>query len=176
MLRATHTTPASFRARVIVLSALLLTGCVPIQPTHQPTQLEIRQLQTRTYDNDKGRFKRVMKALINVLQDDGFIIRNADKELGFITASKEIDLGGDWDFVFNGFGDGNTRYRKNAIMEASINISEFGREIKVRAIFQRKVMDNLGGVMSVRQIKDGSYYQDFFAKVDKGIFLERQDL
>jgi len=118
-----------------------------------------------------------MKAVINVLQDDGFIIRNADRELGFITAQKEVDLQRTWESAFARMADGsNARYTKNSVIESSVNISEFGPDIRVRAIFQEKVLDNLGGTISVRQVENAGFYQDFFAKVDKGIFLERQSL
>ena len=46
------------------------------------TQLEKRQFQTRTYDSaDKA---LVMKAMLNVLQDEGFIVYNANPLLGFM--------------------------------------------------------------------------------------------
>lgn len=45
------------------------------------TQLEKRQFQTRTYETiDKP---LVMKAMLNVLQDEGFIVYNANPLLGF---------------------------------------------------------------------------------------------
>jgi len=163
----------------LVFSVLLLpAGCVMEPPVPQKTQLEMRQIQTRSYDNPQGGAARIMKAVINVLQDDGFIIRNADKDLGFITAAKERDVEDQWESFFSVLAaDGQqARYRKNSVVECSVNISEFGREIKVRAIFQAKVLDNLGGVISVKQVDDASFYQTFFSKVDKGIFLEKQDL
>lgn len=156
----------------------LFSGCAPMPPRPQRTQLEIREFQTRTYDNTKGQSVRVMKAVLDVLQDEGFIIKNADRELGFITASKEVDVQDPWGSAFAHFGSGGAqpRYRKNAITECSANITEFGKVVKVRAIFQRKVMDNLGGTMGVTQIEDPLFYQDFFAKVDKGVFIEKQNI
>ena len=53
------------------------------------TQLEKRQFQTRTYDSaDKA---LVMKAMLNVLQDEGFIVYNANPLLGFIYGVKDFD-------------------------------------------------------------------------------------
>jgi hypothetical protein len=160
-----------------VLAAFLFGGCMLQAPKPRMTQLQIREYQTRTYENKSGQTKRVMKAVIDVLQDDGFIIKNADRELGFITATKEEDVEDPWASGFAHFAGGaQARYRKNAMTECSVNISEFGREVKVRAVFQRKVLDNMGGTMGVHQLEDPRFYQDFFAKVDKGIFIERQGL
>jgi hypothetical protein len=37
-------------------------------------------------------------------------------------------------------------------------------------------MDNLGGVRKVGEIKDEKFYQNFFSKVDKAIFLQKEKL
>ena len=159
--------------------AVLFSAVACVAPSIQTerTQLQIREFQTRTYDNLSGRTKDIMKAVINVLQDDGFIITNADKELGFITARREIDVQDQWETFFSVFADGaQARFRKNSIIDCSVNISEFGKLVKVRAVFQTKVLDNMGGTVSVQQVDSVKFYQDFFAKVDKGIFLEHQSL
>jgi hypothetical protein len=54
------------------------------------SQLQIRELQTRSYDTRNT--KMVMKTMLNVLQDDGFIVKEANTELGLLTATKEIDV------------------------------------------------------------------------------------
>ncbi|MCB0345774.1 MAG: hypothetical protein KDD66_11700 [Bdellovibrionales bacterium] len=152
-------------------------ACAHQPPTPQKTQLEIRQLQTREYPNKKSDTKRIMKAVLNVLQDEGFIVTNADRELGFITAKKETDVKDGLETFMAAFAQGSeARYRVNQIMEASVNITEFGSQTRVRAIFQTKVLDNFGGTVSVQQIEDGKFYQEFFAKVDKGVFIEKQGL
>ncbi len=163
---------AVFLACVIGVSA-----CSTKPPVPPKTQLEIRQLQTREYSNSKTTTKRIMKAVLNVLQDEGFIVTNADRELGFITAKKETDVRDGLETFMAAFANGaDARYRVNQIMEASVNITEFGSETRVRAVFQTKVLDNFGGTVSVRQVEDGKFYQEFFAKVDKGIFIEKQRL
>lgn len=173
---------------------LLLASCGPASPPPVPrTQLEVRQDQTREYDTkDTG---LVMKALLNVLQDEGFIVKNAVVELGLITASKELDvepmrgsfldgltlgggLGGGRGF---GFGLGSTHSNdgprsKNTIVEVSANVSAFGSRSRVRVNFQRKTVDNRGGTLEVRQVDERKFYQDFFSKVDKGIYLQNERL
>jgi hypothetical protein len=122
-----------------------------------------------------------MKAVINALQDQGFIIRNADKELGFVTASKENSIGGRpfGPSVFMGgvFGPPqDMRYDTAVLLEASVNVSESGKETKVRVVFQERVSDNFGAASSARQIENPPFYQEFFYKVDKSLFYEREGL
>ncbi len=184
-----------------VLGGLMLASCTIINrpPTTPPpkTQLQIREYQTREFDTND--VKLVMKAMLNVLQDDGFVVKNAVMDLGLITATKEIDLGGSsagtgssasddywgriFETVFKGSNNRNRsstnnnpppRYSKFKQVEASINVSELGRRCKVRANFQAKVLDNQGQPMDVYVIDDQKFYQEFFAKVDQGIFIQKQ--
>jgi hypothetical protein len=37
-----------------------------------------------------------------------------------------------------------------------------------------KVLDNNGQVMAVDRVEDPRFYQDFFSRVDKGIFIEKE--
>ncbi len=67
---------------------LLLVGCAtaPINITGAGTQLETRQIQTRSYSAlDKT---MTMRSVIATLQDLGFTIDQADAELGTITATR----------------------------------------------------------------------------------------
>ncbi len=163
------------KKRGLVLASLLLCGgCAPrVQP--QQTQLQVREFQTRSYETDD--VKMVMKALLNVLQDDGYIVKNANVDLGLLTATKEIDVENKGAAVLlTLLGGENARYNKNSIVECSGNISEFGKETRVRVNFQAKVMNNKGEVVDVKQIDDPTFYQNFFSKVDKGIFIQKENL
>ncbi len=76
------------RTNVPILILLLLSGCAtaPIDITGAGTQLEARQIQTRSYDTlDKA---LTMRSVIATLQDLGFTIDQADAELGTITATR----------------------------------------------------------------------------------------
>lgn len=188
----------------ILIALLILTGlsaCTVVNyqraQTHQATQLETREFQTRNFDTNDT--KLIMKALVNVLQDDGYIITNAVPDLGVLMAKKEIDLSGGrnvssgnssnnefWLEFFRALNNDNTRnsrntqqentYQKMKLVEVSINVTEYGKTSKVRANFQAKVLDNRGDVIQVAPVNDGKFYQDFFAKVDKSIFLQKQGL
>ena len=74
---------------VLIAFATFTTPCFAKNEVITPqTQLQKRQYQTRQYDNiDKA---TLMKAMLNVLQDEGFIVNNASSLLGFISGAKEF--------------------------------------------------------------------------------------
>ena len=39
-----------------------------------------------------------------------------------------------------------------------------------------KIINNKGEVVDVKQVDDAAFYQDFFSKVDKGIFIEKEKI
>ncbi len=160
---------------IILLLCCAIFGCATTSTTSPKTQLQIREFQTRTYGTNDS--KMVMKAMLNVLQDDGFIVKSANVELGLLSATKEVDVEKKGEaFVAALFMGAQARWKKNSIIESSANVSEFGKECRVRVNFQVKVFDNRGGVLEVRQIEDQNYYQQFFSKVDKGIFIQKEKL
>jgi hypothetical protein len=159
----------------LILMSFLVIGCVPATVTPLKTQLEIREFQTRSYDTSDT--KMVMKSLLNVLQDDGFIVKTANMDIGLLAASKEVDVEDKGQaFVLTLLAGRDARWGKNSSIECSGNVTEMGKQTRVRMNFQMKTMDNKGGVKDVKTIEDAKYYQEFFAKVDKGIFIGKQKL
>jgi len=182
------------RSRILLLlaAAALGAGCTA-QPKPPPeTQLEVREYQTRTFDTPDT--KLVLKAMFNVLQDDGYVVKNAVVDLGLITAVKEIDLApgrsgpsglGVGGIVLGGghggggiiIGPGGAPpYRKSEVRDFTGNVSEFGNQTKVRVSFQTKVLDNRGGVVEVQPIEDPTFYQSFFSRMDKSLYLQKEKL
>jgi hypothetical protein len=177
------------------LFAVVLASCTVVNqgPPPPKTQLQIREFQTREFDTND--VKLVMKAVINTLQDEGFVVKNAVMDLGLITASKELQISSAssgssssdyWTDVFvKMFGGKNSsssstreqpRFNKFKVVEASVNVTEMGKRCKVRANFLAKVIDNQGDPSEIYTVDDAKFYQDFFSKVDKGVFLQRQGL
>jgi hypothetical protein len=157
------------------LTALLTTGCTHHSQASEMTQLQIREIQTRTFLAKDA--KSVLKEMFNVLQDDAYIVKNANVELGFLTGEKDIDLEEGWVRALSIFAHGNNAtWKKNAIIEISANVTQFGSDTRVRINIQKKLFDNFGRVLQVRQIYDASEYQAFFDKVQKGLFIEEQQL
>ncbi len=142
------------------------------------TQLEKRQFQTRTYEStDKA---LVMKAMLNVLQDEGFIVYNANPLLGFIYGVKDFDTSDPNIDISKEFGLSKSRLNWNGVKVATIettaNITEYGKKMRVRVNFKRKLLNVYGNAQFIDDINDETYYQEFFSKVDKAIFLQKQNI
>lgn len=142
------------------------------------TQLEKRQFQTRTYSStDKA---LVMKAMLNVLQDEGFIVYNANPLLGFIYGVKDFDTSDPNIDISKEFGLSKSRLSWNGIKVATIettaNVTEYGKNMKVRVNFKRKLLNIYGNAQFIDDVNDEKYYQDFFSKVDKAIFIQKQKI
>ncbi|MCK6553401.1 hypothetical protein L6Q96_02270 [Candidatus Binatia bacterium] len=182
-----------FRLRWWLLSiAVVVAGCAPVAAPPK-TQLEVREYQTRLFDTADQAL--VMKAMFNVLQDDGFVVKNAVVELGLITAVKEIDLApgrsgtaGSGIFgggvIIGGTGPGGivigppppSGFPKTEVLDFTGNVGPAGAQTRVRVSFQRKVLDNDGNVVSVEPVGDLAAYQDFFSRMDKSLFLQKENL
>jgi len=115
--------------------------------------------------------------MLNVLQDDDYIIEQVNVDMGFFNASKEGSaedgLEKFWETFWWG---GGATYRKNSIIDCTANVSTFDEKTRVRANFRIKLMNNRGGVEFVGQVDEPKFYQDFFSKVDKGIFIEKEKI
>jgi hypothetical protein len=183
----------SARLALLLLAAVACAGGCATGVPPAKTQLEVREFQTRTFDTADS--KLVLKAMFNVLQDDGYVVKNAVTELGLITAAKEIDLApgqsGTTGDIFGGMGGvviggrggivigpqgGTPAFRKTEVRDFTGNVSEFGQQTKVRISFQRKVLDNRGQVVEVQPIEDPTFYQDFFSRMDKSLYLQKEQL
>lgn len=139
------------------------------------TQLEVRQMQTFIFDESD--FKLVMKAMLNVLQDEGFNVNNVHLELGFLTSTKEVDVESYGNRFWAAlFGSPDGRWRKASVIDATANVSEYGNQTKVRVNFQIKEVDNFGNMITVSQIQEADFYLDFFMKVSKSIFIQKEKL
>ncbi|MBR1753680.1 hypothetical protein IJ732_02495 [bacterium] len=139
------------------------------------TQLQKRQYQTRQYDSISK--AALMKAMLNVLQDEGFIVSNANPLLGFISGSKEFSTNDKTIDIEKEFGTkkglGGAAV---AVVEATANVTEFGNEIRVRINFKRKLLNIYGNAQKIEEINDETYYQNFFSLVDKAIFIQKQKI
>lgn len=159
----------------ILFSLLLLTSCAPRQIATEPTQLEVRSIQSKEFPDVTE--KMAMKAVMNVLQDQGFVVKNAVMDLGLLSAEKAIDIEDKGiAFMARMAAGPDARWNKHATIEASINIDEFGDMIRVRANFQQKKFDNFGCVTNVKTVNDSNYYQKFFADLSKALFIQSEKL
>ena len=164
----------------LLLAALPLGACATGGGAPAPASpLAIRELQSRSYPTPDTRL--VMKAALGALQDNGFVVKTADAGLGLITATKEsvrevsdVRKLGRWSFIVLTYGVGALLPgpRPGAgVLEATANVSEFGLETRLRVSFELKVLDGSGRLKESRTLGDAAIYQEFFARVDQGLFL-----
>jgi hypothetical protein len=67
-----------------VVSTAWLCGCITVGTPRQPVPLQNPVIQTHEFDAEKT---VTMNSVMSVLQDLGYILNTADKEVGLITAS-----------------------------------------------------------------------------------------
>lgn len=148
----------------------------PLVP--KKTQLEKRQIQTKVFDCNEQPL--VMKAILNVLQDEGYIVNNANPILGFISGAKEFDVGDPSIDIEKEFGVSRRTLARNgikvAVIESTANVTEYGDQTKVRITFKRKLLNMYGNAQVISEINDERYYREFFTKVDKAVFIQKQKI
>jgi hypothetical protein len=141
-------------------------------------QLEKRQFQTRTYASSEKAL--VMKAILNALQDEGYIVYNANPLLGFIYGVKDFDTSDSNIDISKEFGLSKSRLNLNGIKVATIevtaNVTEYGSSMKVRINFKRKLLNTYGNAQFIDDVAEEEFYQDFYKKVDQALFLQKQKI
>lgn len=104
-------------------------------------------------------------------------MKQGSLDLGLLSAEKQVDVQNNAEAFFAVlFAGVDARYKKNSVVECSVNVSDFGSSSRVRANFQMRLVNNKGELMEVKPLRDEAFYRDFFAKVDKAIFLAKERL
>ena|ERR1041385_8034671 len=161
-------------------AALSLVSCGASPPEPPPlaelTQLQVRQLQTREYEDLEE--KTLVKSLIGALLDQGFIISTINPDYGLVTAAMELR---EEDKATKGwlqfwYGPGMGTYQTTKRFEASANVQKEGKFVRVRINIVAKALTNAGGVIWSQPVYDAKVYQDIFSKIDKAVFLQREKL
>jgi len=182
---------SSYFAVMLITTLLPILGCAAIPPKPPKTALQIRELQTRIFPTPDS--KAVQKALFDVLQDEDYIVKNAVADLGLITATKEtalsqsggglfgshrfssgIGMGMGSGAIFGSSGEGT--WVASEVREITVNVSPFGPKTKVRVNVQRRVVNSRGVTVEAEVVDDPAFYQTFFSKVDKALFIQRERL
>ena len=169
--------------------ALLIGACASMPDSTgvgvPAAPLELRQAQSRSFETADSRL--VLKATLNVLQDQGFVIRHADAELGLVTAvmewrSRQPSRGLrvlKWVAAVPTYGaalllpTGKTEF---SAVEANVNVTSEPAGTRVRVSLVTKVTDKDGAVRSVAPVDDPLAYQRLLAGLDRAVFLEKEGL
>jgi hypothetical protein len=137
------------RGIVVFAGAFLLHGCAAPQPSQDllaPTeaQMKIRSVQTRTFDVKDRQV--AMRAVIAALQDLGFIIERANEPLGLVTAAR--------------FAEPNY-------------YDVVGVTVTVRQESDDRMMIRANAIYNNKPIEDPKVYQNFFATLERSLFVTR---
>jgi len=140
--------------------------------------MERRHLQTRVFrTNDE---KHILGACAGLLQDLGFSIDETESGLGLIVASKErsaVETGQVVGAFFLTLLSGTSvAYDKYQRMRACVVTRRLPKGIAVRVTFQRVVWNTRNQITRREGLFNRKFYQEFFGKLSKAVFLEAQDI
>jgi hypothetical protein len=161
---------------VLLLLGTSTSGCgIWHAPPPPRSQLEVRALQTRSYDAQN--LHTVMKAVIDTLQDEGFLIVHADSTLGLISGARASRIESPREaFLATLLGGDHARYRHTHRLDASASITDYGARTRVRLVLQTRTFDNFGAPLDAHVVDDARIYRDFFTKIDKSLFITNANL
>jgi hypothetical protein len=177
------------RHALSIALALQLAACAASTRSELPgppqAPLELRQVQTRTFDTTDARL--VLKAALNVLQDEGFVIQQAEFELGIVTAVTEWRSGQrsqglrvlKWVAALPTYGASlllPTGRDEFSAVEAVVNVNADAGRTRVRVSMVTKVRDDKGAVRRVSPVDDPLAYQRILAGLDKAVYLQKEGL
>ena len=177
------------RHAVLVALALAASACAATTRSELPepprAPLELRQSQSRTFDTPDARL--VLKAALNVLQDQGFVIQQAELELGVVTAVSEWRSGErnqglrilKWVAALPTYGASlliPTGRDEFSAVEAVVNVNAEAERTRVRVSLVAKVRDDKGATRRVRTVDDPLAYQKILAALDKAVYLQKEGL
>jgi len=173
--------------KIILLFSLLIliAGCQPQIPKDalifSPQTLQERQLQTRRFDtNDEA---AILSACAGLLQDLGFNLEESEIKVGVIVGSKDrsaVDaaqiVGSIFLALLTGVAMPTDTNQKMRACVVTRPVGENQESITVRVTFQRIVWNSQGQVSKREGLKDPKYYQEFFSKLSKAVFLEAHEI
>ena len=133
----------------VLALGLGVTACASPQPAPDllaPTdeQMKLRSIQTRSFDvTDRD---KAMRGVIAALQDLGFIIERANQSLGLVTAARFAE----------------SKY-----------VDMVGITVTVRPQEGGKMLIRANAIYNNEPITDPKVYQNFFATLERSMFIGR---
>ena len=178
MSRVWRNVPGSFAC------VLLLSACANQIPKEAlrlaPESLPLRQLQTRRFDTSDE--KTLLAAGAGILQDLGFTLDASEPQLGVIVASKDRSAVEAGQVIFSLFlaalAGAPVPWDEKQKIRASFVTKPAGTErpsVLVRVTFQRIVWNTAKQVTKTEPLDEPRFYQEFFEKLSKAVFLEAHE-
>lgn len=187
------------RASAAALAGLLLAfaGCASVPPDAlklAESSDRTRELQTHHFNDVSER--TLLAASAAVLQDLGFTLEESESELGVLSASRQLTsrrppTGGEiakdlaWGLVWLPLGATLTAIdaAKGVKEPQRVRVSLVTRRrgptaagSSVRVTAQRIVYkdERLTKILAIEPLDDALFYREFFARLEKSVFLETQ--
>lgn len=162
---------------------LLVSACATQIPKDAlrlaPESLPLRQLQTRRFDTSDE--KMLLAAGAAILQDLGFTLDASETRLGVLVASKDRSAVEAGQVIFSllaAFGGAHVPWDEKQKIRASLVTRPSGTErpsVLVRVTFQRIVWNTAKQVTKTEPLDEPRFYQEFFEKLSKAVFLEAHE-
>jgi hypothetical protein len=138
-------------------------------------QLQKRQFQTRTFSANTE--TSLMKGVLNVLQDEGYIVYNVNSVLGFIYGVKDFDTTDPNVDISKEFGLTKSRLSYNGVKVATLefvaNVTPYPDNTKIRINFKRKLLNEYGNAQFIDDVDDAEFYEEFYNKLDTALSLQK---
>ncbi len=164
---------------------LALTACVTTIPKEalimSPSSLEDRTMQSRVYDEVTE--EAILSTTVAILQDLGFTISETETDLGLIVGEKDRSAveGGQVAaaILVAVLGGGSMPIDDKQKILASLVTTPIPRlrgesSYFVRITFQRRIWNNHGQLAKIQGIKEPEIYAEFYDRMEKALFLEKQ--
>lgn len=159
---------------LLILACLMLINPLFATAKSNISAQELESMQTKTYNNVPT--EKVMKALINVLQDKFYFIENADSKIGFILASREFDTNDKTINIKEEFGARKLmtmiKLYSTSRTEANINVTSMANSTKIKISFRRKVINIYNTTRRIQELTEEKYYSGFFSTLDKELKID----
>lgn len=174
--------PGTRKAIVVLLALGVATaGCFQTASKDalklSSESLDQRRLQTRYFETSDE--LRLLTSGTAVLQDLGFTIDDTESGFGLVVGSKQRDASEVGQIVVAVvvavFTGAWMPTDDRQLMRASVvtrPIGEAGNRTAVRVTFQRIVWNTDGRVTHAESMSEPAYYQEFFARLSKAVFLQ----
>lgn len=130
---------------------LVLTGCQTTRTALQRRTYEAKELEG-TYDN-------AFKATMQVLQDNGFIIKSSDHAGGVIQGETGVKM------IF---------FRGMVNQEITVTIEQFGKNVvkqRMSIIEKSKASSQYGTFENSKMIEDADLFQKLYEEIQKEMFV-----
>lgn len=169
----------------LLFAGLMVAALTACQSAGDKVRLEaptLEERETRTRRLEDVSEQLVLGACVSSLQDLGFQIEEADSQLGVIVGSKRRDATSRSEVVgavlltliFGAAPPIDDEQIIRVSLSAWPDSNRDDTTWRVRATFQRSILNTQGVATTLETIEDSELYQQFFERLIQALYLERE--